>query len=67
MASSSARQRQSKSDGEIDQLDKCMREKTLEMEGCGKKRWRTERCLLSGCVGEMRVQDRMGTGRDEYS
>lgn len=39
-----------------------------EMEGCGRKRWKTEQCcLLAGCVGEMRVQDRMGTGRDEFS
>lgn len=34
------------------------------MERCGRRRWRTE-CLLSGCIGEMRLQDRMGTGRDE--
>lgn len=35
-----------------------------EMEGCRKRRW-TECCccLLSGCIGEMRVQDGTGTGR----
>lgn len=39
-----------------------------EMEGCRKRRW-TECCccLLSGCIGEMRVQDGTGTGRDEFS